>query len=90
MVKRPSNIAQFYLALNPAGFVDKGRYEARASHVAEVITKAKPTAGSAGARLPGARGHAANRTAKADGLAVTDNLANALKNTARIIESRNT
>ncbi len=90
MVKRPSNIAQFYLALNPAGFVDKGRYEARASHVADVILKAKPAAGSSVPRLPGARGHAANRAAKADGLAVSDNLANALKNTARIIESRNT
>lgn len=90
MVKRPSNIAQFYLALNPAGFVDMKRYEARAGHVAEVITRAKPMAGSPGPRLPGARGHAANRAAKVHGLAVTDNLANALKNTARIIESRNT
>src|SRR6185312_14637029 len=29
MVKRPSNIAQFYMAMNPEGFVPRDRYEAR-------------------------------------------------------------
>jgi LDH2 family malate/lactate/ureidoglycolate dehydrogenase len=88
MVKRPSNIAQFYLAMNPEGFVPRDRYEARAAHVADVIVKAKPIAGGEVPRLPGARGHAANRKARADGVAITDNLANALKNVARLIESR--
>ncbi|MFN3657169.1 MAG: Ldh family oxidoreductase [Pseudolabrys sp.] len=88
MVKRPSNIAQFYMAMNPEGFVARERYEARAAHVADVIVKAKPVAGAEPPRLPGARGHAAGRRASADGLAITDNLANALKNVARLIESR--
>ena len=88
MEKRPSNIAQFYMAMNPEGFVPRDRYEARAAHVADVIVKAKPVAGGEPPRLPGARGHAANRKARADGVAITDNLANALKNVARLIESR--
>jgi LDH2 family malate/lactate/ureidoglycolate dehydrogenase len=88
MVKRPSNIAQFYMAMNPEGFVARDRYEARAAHVADVIVKAKPIAGAEPPRLPGARGQAANRKAWADGVAITDNLANALKNVARLIESR--
>jgi LDH2 family malate/lactate/ureidoglycolate dehydrogenase len=90
MVKRPSNIAQFYLAMNPDGFVTRDRYEARAAHVAGVIVKAKPIAGTEPPRLPGARGHAANRQATAEGLTITDNLANALKYVARLIESRTT
>lgn len=88
MVKRPSNIAQFYLAMNPEGFVARERYDARAAHVADVVVKAKPVAGAEPPRLPGARGHAANRKASAEGLAISDNLANALKNVARLIESR--
>jgi LDH2 family malate/lactate/ureidoglycolate dehydrogenase len=88
MAKRPSNIAQFYMALNPDGFVARDRYEARAAHVAGVVTKAKPAAGSEPPRLPGARGHAANRAAQATGQVISDNLANAFKNVARLIESR--
>lgn len=90
MEKRPSNIAQFYMAMNPDGFVPRERYEARAAHVANVIVKAKPIAGGEPPRLPGARGHAANHKAWADGVTITDNLANALKNVARLIESRAT
>ncbi|MDO8877736.1 MAG: Ldh family oxidoreductase [Pseudolabrys sp.] len=88
MVKRPSNIGQFYMAINPAGFAGTEAYGARATHIADVLVKAKPMAGAEPPRLPGARGHAANRKAARDGLAITDNLASALKNTARIIESR--
>jgi LDH2 family malate/lactate/ureidoglycolate dehydrogenase len=88
VVKRPSNIAQFYMALNPEGFVPRERYGARAAHVADVVVKAKPAAGTEPPRLPGARGHAVNRTALAEGVTISDNLANALKNVARLIESR--
>ena len=87
MVKRPSNICQFYMALNPAGFVDTERYEARAAHIADVIVKAKPMAEAPPPRLPGARGHEVNRAAKASGLPVTTNLAAALKSVAKLIES---
>lgn len=88
MVKRPSNISQFYMALNPAGFAGSEPYGVRAAHVAGVLVKAKPMAGAEAPRLPGARGFAANRKAAAEGLAISDNLAAALKNVARMIESR--
>ena len=41
MVKRPSNICQFFLVLNPDGFAGGERYGARMTHIAEVIGKAK-------------------------------------------------
>lgn len=88
MVKRPSNISQFYMALNPAGFAGSEPYGLRAAHVADVLVNAKPMAGAEPPRLPGARGFAANRTATRGGLAISDNLASALKNVARMIESR--
>src|SRR3954462_10530222 len=72
MAKRPSNIAQFYLALNPEGFLARDRYEARAAHVADVIVKARPAAGAEPPRLPGARGHAANRGALEQGVTISD------------------
>ena len=88
VVKRPSNICQFFLVLNPQGFVSKDAYAARMSHIAEVIGKAKPMAGAPPPRLPGARGHAVKRKVAADGLAMFDNLRAALKNVAGMIESQ--
>lgn len=87
MVKRPSNICQFYMAINPAGFVDSDRYQKRAAHIADVIIKAKPMAEAQPPRLPGARGHAANRAAKASEMVLTTNLATALKSVAKLIEN---
>lgn len=88
MVKRPSNISQFYMAINPAGFAGTEQYGLRAAHIADVVSKAKPMAGREPPRLPGARGHAVNRKAASEGLTISDNLASALKNVARMIESR--
>jgi LDH2 family malate/lactate/ureidoglycolate dehydrogenase len=76
------------MVINPAGFVDAERYEARAANIADVLVKAKPMAGAEPPRLPGARGHAFNRVAASEGLAISDNLANAFKSVARMIESR--
>ena len=87
IVKRPSNICQFFLVLNPDGFVGQERYGARVSHIAEVIGKAKPKEGEASPRLPGTRGHAVKRQAAADGIALFDNLRAALKNVAGMLES---
>jgi len=87
MVKRPSNICQFFLALNPGGFAGNERYGARVSHIAEVIGKAKPMEGAAPPRLPGARGHAVKRAAGAEGIALFDNLRAALKNVAGMLEA---
>ena len=87
VVKRPSNICQFFLVLNPQGFVSKQAYDARMSHIADVIGKAKPMQGAPPPRLPGARGHAVKRKVAAEGLAMFDNLRAALKNVAGMIES---
>ena len=76
------------MALNPAGFAGDAQYGARAAHVADVLVKAKPMAGANAPRLPGARGFAANRKATSEGLTMSVNLAAALKNVARMIESR--
>jgi LDH2 family malate/lactate/ureidoglycolate dehydrogenase len=87
MVKRPSNIAQFFLVLNPAGFAGEGAYGKRVAHVADRVRNAKAMEGAEPPRLPGARGHAINRKAKTEGVAMTENLASALKNVAAMIES---
>ena len=87
MVKRPSNICQFFLALNPDGFVGGERYGARMTHIAEVIGKAKADGG----RRPAAPARRAwpcrQRTAEAQGIALFDNLRAALKNVAGLLEA---
>ncbi|MGB8045873.1 MAG: Ldh family oxidoreductase, partial [Pseudolabrys sp.] len=87
MVKRPSNICQFFLVLNPGGFAGNERYGARVTHVAEIIGKAKAMEGETPPRLPGARGHAVKRKAVAEGIAMFGNLRGALNNVAGMIES---
>ena len=87
MVKRPSNICQFFLVLNPDGFAGSERYGARMTHIAEVIGKAKPMEGEVPPRLPGARGHAVKRKAAAEGIAMFGNLRSALNNVAGMLES---
>ncbi len=86
MVKRPSNICQFFLVLNPEGFAGSVRYGARVAHIADVINNAKPMEGAAAPRLPGARGHAVKRKAEGEGIALFDNLRAALKNVAGMLE----
>ena len=87
MVKRPSNICQFFLVLNPNGFVGHERYGARMTHIVDVIGKAKPMEGAAPPRLPGARGHAVKSKASVEGIAMFVNLRTALNNVAGMIES---
>lgn len=87
MVKRPSNICQFFLAFNPDGFAGSERYGARMTHIAEKVTTAKGMPGAEPPRLPGSRGHAVKREAAAEGIAMFDNLRAALKNVAGMIES---
>lgn len=87
MVKRPSNICQFFLVLNPDGFAGHERYGARMTHIADVIGKAKAMEGAAPPRLPGARGHAVKRKTETEGIVLFDNLRGALKNVAGMIEN---
>jgi LDH2 family malate/lactate/ureidoglycolate dehydrogenase len=86
MVKRPSNISQFFLALNPDGFAGSKRYGERVAHIADVVGKAKAMEGEAPPRLPGARGQAVERKAEKEGITMFDNLRAALKNVAGMIE----
>jgi LDH2 family malate/lactate/ureidoglycolate dehydrogenase len=86
VVKRPSNICHFFLALNPQGFAGLEAYDARMSHIADMVSKAKPMAGAEPPRLPGARGHAVKRQVTAGGIAMFDNLRAALKSVAGMIE----
>jgi LDH2 family malate/lactate/ureidoglycolate dehydrogenase len=86
MVKRPSGICQFFLVLNPQGFAGSEPYGARMTHIADVVGEAKGIEGAPAPRLPGARGHAAARKAKAEGIALFLNLRNALKGVADMIE----
>jgi LDH2 family malate/lactate/ureidoglycolate dehydrogenase len=90
VVKRPSNICQFFLVLDPEGFAGKRAYGARISHIAEMIGKAKPMADAPPPRLPGARGHAVKRKVAAEGIAMFDNLRAALKNVAGMIDAEPT
>jgi LDH2 family malate/lactate/ureidoglycolate dehydrogenase len=87
MVKRPSNICQFFMVLNPDGFAGSERYGARMAHIAGVIGKAKPMQGEAPPRLPGARGHAVKHKAAAEGISMFGNLRGALNNVAGMLES---
>jgi len=86
VVKRPSNICHFFLALNPQGFAGLEAYDARMSHIADMVGKARPMAGAEPPRLPGARGHAVKRRVAAEGIVMFDNLRVALKNVAGMIE----
>jgi LDH2 family malate/lactate/ureidoglycolate dehydrogenase len=88
MVKRPSNIGHFFLALNPDGFAGSAAYGTRVGHIAEVIGQAKPMAGAEPPRLPGGRGHAMARKVASEGIAMFDNLRGALKSVATMIEQR--
>jgi len=88
VVKRSSNICHFFLALNPQGFAGTKAYDARMSHIAEMVDKAKPMAGAEPPRLPGARGHAVKRRVAAEGIAMFGNLSAALNNVAGMIEAQ--
>jgi LDH2 family malate/lactate/ureidoglycolate dehydrogenase len=57
------------------------------THIAEMVGRAKPMAGAAPPRLPGARGYAVKRKVEAEGTAMFDNLRAALKNVAGMIDS---
>jgi LDH2 family malate/lactate/ureidoglycolate dehydrogenase len=87
-VKRPSGICQFFLVMNPAGFAGADRFGKRAAHIAGTIAATPGIAGAAPPRLPGDRGHAVERRARAEGIAVTALLRGALEKTARLMDGR--
>lgn len=87
VVKRPSNICHFFLALNPQGFAGAEAYGSRMSHIAAMVGKAKPMAGAEPPRLPGARGQAVKRKVAAEGIVMFDNLRAALNTVAGMLDS---
>lgn len=88
VVKRPSTISQFFLVINPAGFVAQEAYGRRAAFIADAVKKAKPIDAAAPPRLPGARGHAVARRSEAEGVTIADNLRHALRTVANLVEKR--
>lgn len=87
MVKRPSGISQFFLVIDPGGFAGAEQFGARARHLAAGVRTAKPIAGGAPPRLPGARGHEVERRAKVEGIVVTGVLKSALLQTAKLLQA---
>jgi LDH2 family malate/lactate/ureidoglycolate dehydrogenase len=88
VVKRPSTISQFFLVMNPEGFVGLERFGKRATHIADKVKRAKPIEGSPPPRLPGARSQEIDRKSRAEGLVMFDNLRHALRTVAELIEKR--
>jgi LDH2 family malate/lactate/ureidoglycolate dehydrogenase len=88
VVKRPSTISQFFLVINPQGFVGLERFGKRAAHIADKVKSAKPIEGSPPPRLPGARSQEIDRKSRAEGLVMFDNLRHALRTVADLIEKR--
>ena len=88
VVKRPSAISHFFLAIDPAAFTGAERFAQRAAHIAAVIEGSQPRVGGPGPRLPGRRRPAAADSGLAQDLALGPNLQAALRQTADILETR--
>jgi len=84
---RNGTLADWPGAVGSNGFAGSDRYGVRVAHIADVVRKAKPMEGEAPPRLPGARGHAVNRKAMAEGITMFGNLRSALNNVAGMLES---
>jgi LDH2 family malate/lactate/ureidoglycolate dehydrogenase len=88
VVKRPSGIGHFFLAINPASFAGAAPFERRARHIATVIESSKGRTGSTPPRLPGQRSNKARRAGFAQGIVMGPNLRSALRQTAELVERR--
>ncbi len=86
LVKRPSNISQFFMVLNPEGFAGRAAYDARTRHIADVVVQSKPLHESEPPRLPGERGHAQRRVRRAEGIPMFDALKQSLTNVAAMLD----
>jgi LDH2 family malate/lactate/ureidoglycolate dehydrogenase len=88
VVKRPSGIGHFFLALNPASFCGSDAFRRRADHIATVIETSKGRAGAGAPRLPGRRAQDARRASMTAGIPMGPNLKTALLQTAELLEKR--
>jgi L-2-hydroxycarboxylate dehydrogenase (NAD+) len=90
VVKRPSRVGQFVLAMNPNGFSGVARYNVRARHIAEEVRSAPAFDPADPPRLPGARGHGLAREYAAHGIPVTAPLVEALSTVVGFLEADTT
>jgi LDH2 family malate/lactate/ureidoglycolate dehydrogenase len=86
VVKRPSGISHFFLAIDPRGFAGADAFGRRADRLAKTIAGSAATAGGPAPRLPGGRAQAAKAERLRTGIPIAPNLAAALKQTAGILE----
>ncbi len=86
VVKRPSGIGHFFLALNPGSFGGAEAFLRRADRIASVIETSKGRDGAGSPRLPGRRAQDARRAGLASGIPVGATLKAALLQTAKLLE----
>lgn len=85
VVKRPSGIGHFFLAIDPEGFAGLDAFTARADHIAETIETSRGREGVS-PRLPGRRGQQVKADRLAHGVPIVPTLKAAMAQTAGIIE----
>jgi LDH2 family malate/lactate/ureidoglycolate dehydrogenase len=88
LVKRSSRISHFFLVLNPQGFAGLDRYDARAEHIAAVVSTTKRIDPNVPPRLPGARGHAVRKEFRQGGIVITEGLRRALSESDKLLTER--
>jgi LDH2 family malate/lactate/ureidoglycolate dehydrogenase len=86
VVRRPSGISHFFLAIDPAGFAGREAFQRRAEHIAKTIESSKGREGGPPPRLPGRNSRTARIDRLAGGIPIAPNLRVALIETAHILE----
>jgi LDH2 family malate/lactate/ureidoglycolate dehydrogenase len=87
VVKRPSGIGHFFLAINPAGFGGAEAFARRAGFITETIETSKPAVEGEPPRLPGRRAARQRTERMSGGIPITANLKAALTQTAKTMET---
>jgi len=86
VVKRPSGISHFFLAIDPNGFAGLEKFIQRSDYIASTIEESKCIKGEELPRIPGSRGHAKKIERLDTGIPIGPSLKLALIKTADIIE----
>lgn len=88
VVKRPSGISHFFLAINPAAFAGEAAYGHGMSIIAARVQAVRSVDPANPPRLPGMRGHRKAAESEARGIDIQANLRAALIEVAGIFEAR--
>jgi len=86
VVKRPSGIGHFFLAIDPAGFAGSNAFGRRADRLAKTIGTSAGCGGGPPPRLPGGRAQASRAERLRSGIPIAPNLKAALMQTAAILD----